>query len=96
MRQTVDDAQARMDALRRALEEPNAGDSFRTLFEQVLEDVLVGGFGAVEMKATGDAEKPFKLYAVDGAAIQVDPKWAGDVGEAALRALRRVGSGRMR
>ena len=51
----VPDAEARMNALRRALEEPNASDSFRTLFEQVLEDVLVGGFGAVEMRATGDA-----------------------------------------
>ncbi len=75
----VDDAQARMDALRRALEEPNESDSFRTLFEQVLEDVLVGGFGALELKATGDRQNPFKLYAVDGAAIQVDPKWSGDV-----------------
>ena len=29
-------------------------DSFRTLLEQVLEDMLVGGFGAVEMELTGD------------------------------------------
>jgi hypothetical protein len=45
----VVNAEARMQVLRRCLEEPNASDSFRTLFEQVLEDVLVGGFGAVEM-----------------------------------------------
>ena len=63
----VEDAEARLNALRRALEEPNAADSFRTLWEQVLEDTLVGGFGAVEMKATGDVERPFELYAVDGA-----------------------------
>ena len=74
----VADASAKMNALRQALEEPNESDSFRTLFEQVLEDVLVGGFGAVEMKATGDPANPFRLYAVDGAAIQVDPKWSGD------------------
>ena len=43
-----------MNALRRCLEEPNAADSFRVLWEQVLEDLLVGGFGAVEMEATGD------------------------------------------
>ena len=74
----VPDAAARMNALRQALEEPNASDSFRTLWEQVLEDTLVGGFGAVEMKATGDPASPFQLFAVDGAAIQVDPKWDGD------------------
>jgi HK97 family phage portal protein len=75
----VPDALARMDALRAALEEPNGSDSFRTLWEQVIEDVLVGGFGAVEMKATGDERRPFELYAVDGAAIQIDPRWQGGV-----------------
>jgi len=74
----VENAQEKMNALRLALEEPNEGDSFRTLFEQVLEDVLVGGFGAIEMKATADVENPFQLYAVDGAAIQIDPKWNGN------------------
>ncbi len=74
----VPEAEVRMNALRRALEQPNASDSFRTLFEQVLEDVLVGGFGAVEMRATGDAASPFELYAVDGAVVQVNPKWDGD------------------
>ncbi len=74
----VPDAAARMNALRQALEEPNPGDSFRTLWEQVLEDVLVGGFGAVEMKATGDADSPFRLFAVDGARIEIDPRWDGD------------------
>ena len=67
----------RMQVLRRALEEPNPGDSFRTLIEQVLEDALVGGFGAMEMELTGDPQKPFDLWAVDGATIQIDPKWAG-------------------
>jgi hypothetical protein len=42
----VADVRERLHALRRALEEPNASDSFRTLVEQVLEDALVGGFGA--------------------------------------------------
>ncbi len=31
-------------------------DCFRALWEQVLEDLLVGGFGAVEMEATGDPD----------------------------------------
>jgi HK97 family phage portal protein len=74
----VENAEARANALRQALEDPNGSDSFRTLFEQVIDDVLVGGFGAIEMKATGDPARPFQLYAVDGAAIQIDPKWDGN------------------
>jgi HK97 family phage portal protein len=75
---TVQDAEARMNVLRRCLEEPNASDSFRVLWEQVLEDLLVGGFGAVEMEATGDPLRPFHLWAVDGATIQIDSRWDGD------------------
>src|SRR5271170_107296 len=75
---TVEDADARMKALRHCLEEPNTSDSFRVLWEQVLEDLLVGGFGAVEMEATGDPDRPFHLWAVDGATIQIDAKWDGD------------------
>src|ERR1700742_4263176 len=74
----VEDADARMKVLRQCLEEPNTSDSFRVLWEQVLEDLLVGGFGAVEMEATGDSERPFHLWAVDGATIQIDAKWDGD------------------
>jgi len=68
----VPDAKQRMRTLRRCLEEPNVSDSFRTLFEQVLEDLLVGGFGAVEVEATGDELRPFHLWAVDGATIEID------------------------
>jgi phage portal protein BeeE len=63
--------------LRRTLEEPNESDSFRTLIEQVLEDALVGGFGAMEMDLTGVPEKPFELWPVDGATIQINPRWDG-------------------
>ncbi len=74
----VPDAATRMTVLRRGLEEPNASDSFRTLVEQVLEDLLVGGFGAVEMESTGDPDRPFHLWAVDGATIEIDITWSGD------------------
>jgi HK97 family phage portal protein len=63
--------------LRRTLEAPNDSDSFRTLIEQVLEDALVGGFGAIEMDLTGDIERPFELWPVDGATIRINPKWDG-------------------
>ncbi len=74
----VPDAAAKMLALRRCLEEPNESDSFRTLAEQVLEDAIVGGFGAIEMEATGDDARPFELWPVDGATIRVDARWNGD------------------
>lgn len=70
-------AARKQSILRRALEEPNDSDSFRTLIEQVLEDALVGGFGAIEMDLTGVPEKPFELWPVDGATIQINPKWDG-------------------
>jgi phage portal protein BeeE len=70
-------AEKRARILRRSLEFPNASDSFRTLIEQAIEDTLVGGFGAIEMELTGDAAKPFELWAVDGATIRIDPKWDG-------------------
>jgi len=72
------DANERMRTLRRCLEEPNVTDSFRTLFEQVLEDLLVGGFGAVEVEGTGDESRPFHLWTVDGASIQIDATWDGN------------------
>ena len=74
----VPDALDRMNALRYCLEEPNEADSFRGLWEMVLEDMLVGGFGAVEMEATGEDARPFRMWAVDGATIQIDGMWTGD------------------
>ena len=68
----------KLRALRRVLEEPNATDSFRTLLEQVIEDALTGGYGAVEMEASGDAEQPAQLWPVDGATIRVNVKWDGN------------------
>jgi len=75
----VPDALERMNALRFCLEEPNEVDSFRGIWEMVLEDMLVGGFGAVEMEATGDDTRPFRMWAVDGATIHIDGAWTGDV-----------------
>jgi HK97 family phage portal protein len=74
----VPDAQARMEILRRTLEEPNDSDSFRSVVEQALEDALVGGFGAIEMERTDDPERPFVLWPVDGATIQLNANWNGD------------------
>jgi HK97 family phage portal protein len=70
-------ASRKLQALRRTLEEPNAVDSFRTLIEQVIEDALTGGYGAIEMEPTGDPERPAMLWPVDGASIRVNARWDG-------------------
>ena len=74
----VPEAKARINKLRECLEEPNGSDSFRVLWEQVLEDMLVGGYGAIEMEVTPNAERPFRMWAVDGATVQIDGAWRGD------------------
>jgi HK97 family phage portal protein len=70
-------AERKLRALRRALEEPNSVDSFRTLIEQAIEDALTGGFGAIEMEPTGDPERPAMLWPVDGASIRINARWDG-------------------
>jgi HK97 family phage portal protein len=70
----------RLLVLRSTLEEPNAVDSFRTLIEQVIEDALTGGYGAIEMEPTGDPERPAMLWPVDGASIRIHPRWDGQPG----------------
>jgi HK97 family phage portal protein len=73
-----DDLRSRLRVLRATLEQPNPQDSFRTLAEQVLEDMIVGGFGAAEIETTGDAASPVRLWPVDGATVAMDVSWSGD------------------
>ena len=56
---------------------PNPDDSFRSLTEQVLDDVIVGGFGAIEVDDTGDPQQPLMLWPVDGATIRMKTDWDG-------------------
>jgi phage portal protein BeeE len=71
------DGAARVQALIDNFEQPNPDDSFRSLAEQVLEDVIVGGFGAIEVQESGDAERPLVLWPVDGATIRMKADWDG-------------------
>ena len=73
----AEETSRRLLVLRRTLEEPNAVDSFRTLIEQVIEDALTGGYGAIEIEPTGDPERPAMLWPVDGASIRINPRWDG-------------------
>ncbi|HVP43074.1 MAG TPA: phage portal protein [Terriglobales bacterium] len=56
---------------------PNSDDSFRSLAEQVLEDVIVGGFGAVEVQLTDEPDRPLALWPVDGSTIRMRADWDG-------------------
>lgn len=74
----------------RCLEQPNRDDSFRTLVEQVIEDICHGA-GAIEVETGGDALRPMWLWPVDGLSIQLYPAWSGD--EAESRYAQAIGYG---
>src|ERR1700689_2307188 len=76
-RASVPDASERIQLLTENFESPNPDDSFRSLAEQVLEDIIVGGFGAIEVEASGETEPPLSLWPVDGATIRMKTDWDG-------------------
>lgn len=61
---------------------PNTDDSFRTLLEQIAEDYLIFGAGAIEQAAGGDKMRPLWMWPVDASSIQIFPGWEGDKNEA--------------
>jgi HK97 family phage portal protein len=73
----IPDGAERIRILTENFHAPNPDDSFRSFSEQVLEDIIVGGFGAVEVQATGDPAKPLVLWPVDGASIRINLNWDG-------------------
>lgn len=48
--ENIPDGAERVRVLTSNFEEPNPDDSFRSLAEQVLEDIIVGGYGAIEVQ----------------------------------------------
>jgi hypothetical protein len=72
------------------VDHPNHDDSARTLFEQLVEDILHGA-GAVEMQLAGDEMRPLWMWPVDGLTIQLYPMWDGNPKEA--RYIQIVGYG---
>ena len=72
------DAAERIATLVLNFEQPNPADSFRSFIEQILEDVLVGGFGAIELDLTSDPGRPLVLWPVDGASIRIRSDWDGN------------------
>ena len=56
---------------------PNNDDSARTLFEQVIEDYLVGGAGCIEKEIGSDKDRPLWMWPVDCLSIQIYAGWDG-------------------
>jgi HK97 family phage portal protein len=75
--EAIPDGPARLRILTDNFDAPNPDDSFRSMAEQVLEDIIVGGFGAIEVQASGDATRPLVLWPVDGASIRMNVEWDG-------------------
>jgi len=78
----IPDGAERARILTENFQSPNPEDSFRSLVEQVLEDVIVGGFGVIEVDVTGDGQRPLALWPVDGATIRINANWDGQPGSA--------------
>lgn len=57
---------------------PNDDDNWRSLLEQVIEDICVCGGGAVEHETGGDAIRPLWMWPADALTIQIVPGWDGD------------------
>ena len=82
----IPDGAQRIQVLTENFEAPNPDDSFRSLIEQVLEDVIVGGYGAIEIdlvegwtgpSAGGTPALPLLMWPVDGATIRMMTDWDG-------------------
>ncbi len=84
----IPDGPRRVQMLTENFEAPNPDDSFRSLIEQVLEDVIVGGFGAIELDLAegwipesptnhSTTKLPLVMWPVDGATIRIMTDWDG-------------------
>src|SRR3954468_20069787 len=90
---TLPQGEERIRTLTDNFDSPNPDDSFRSLAEQVLEDIIVGGYGALELQLTGTAERPLAMWPIDGASIKLRAEWSGEPGEVRyLQATGRFGA----
>jgi HK97 family phage portal protein len=63
------------------LSNPNHEDSWRSLVEKVITDMMLGA-GVIEPELGGDPNRPLWLFPVDGLTIQIYAGWTGDPKEA--------------
>ena len=62
----------------RVLATPNDDESFRVVLEQVLEDIVIGGYGALEVVKGAEELRPLYLFPVDGQSIRINVHWKGE------------------
>jgi len=67
--------QRQIDTTTACFQSPNDDDSFRTLLEQVIEDYLVCGGGAIEPEVGADPMRPLWMWPVDALSIQIFAGW---------------------
>lgn len=70
-----------IEVVRMCLERPNFDDSFRSMIEQIAEDVLVCGAGAIEQELGGNKFRPLWLWPTDALSIEIYAGWSGDKNE---------------
>lgn len=69
--------QFRIEIAANNLRNPNGDESFRVVMKQVLEDLVVGGYGTLEVVKTANPFLPTRLYTVDGATMRINTDWKG-------------------
>ncbi|MFS2114324.1 phage portal protein [Herbaspirillum frisingense] len=80
-----------IEIVKRCFERPNNDDSFRTMIEQVTEDLLVCGAGAIEQELGGKEIRPLWMWPVDALSIDIYIGWSGAKNEA--RYSQSIGPG---
>jgi hypothetical protein len=81
LRQLPLDMQQRIDAAERAFAcpDPKTGMFWDVFLEEVIEDILVGGFGSVETHPwLNNPLQPFVLYPIQGESICINLDWLAD------------------
>ena len=74
--------QRQIDLVTSCFARPNNDDSWRSLVEQLVEDICVAGAGALEQQVGGDKMRPLWLWPVDALTIQIVPGWDGEAAKA--------------
>jgi len=67
--EAIPDGPQRIRMLTSNFEAPNPDDSFRSLAEQVLEDIIVGGYGAIEVQLNPEWDEAARLPGPAEAAV---------------------------
>jgi len=90
---TIPDGAERAQILTDNFHAPNPDDSFRSFSEQVVEDIIVGGYGAIEVQASNDANQPL-LFMASGRVVHSDEFGLGWIaaGTALFAGYRSIGA----